>query len=63
MCPYAPLKVRLAVAPTYLDSELGIRHFLGELTELGIGLFGGRFTDSYAEIRRGKYLPDESFLG
>jgi len=57
------LTLRLAVAPTYLDSELGISHVLGEHTDLGIGLAGGGFADNYAEIRQGKYLQSESFSG
>jgi hypothetical protein len=57
------LTLRLAVAPTYLDSELGISQLLGEHTDLGIGLAGGGFADSYSEIRQGKYLQSESFTG
>ncbi len=57
------LTLRLAVAPTYLDSELGISHVLGPNTDLGIGLAGGGYADSYYEIRKGTYLPSESFDG
>ena len=57
------LTLRLALAPTYLDSELGFRSALGAHTDLGLGLAGGGFADSYAEIRGGKYLEDESFVG
>lgn len=57
------LTLRLAVAPVYLDSELGIREVLGAHTDLGVGLAGGGFADSYNEIRAGKFLPSESFLG
>ncbi len=55
--------LRLAVAPTYLDSELGFKRLLGENTDVGVGLSGGGFADGYAEIRGGKYLPAESFDG
>jgi hypothetical protein len=55
--------VRFAIAPTYMDSELGIRGALGELTDIGLGVGGGGFADSYNEIRQGKFLPDESFDG
>lgn len=55
------LTLRLAVAPTYLDSELGISHALGENTDIGVGIAGGGFADSYNEIRQGKFLPEESF--
>jgi len=57
------LTLRLAVAPTYLDSELGIRGALGDLTDIGIGVAGGGYADSYNEIRGGKFLPAESFDG
>jgi hypothetical protein len=57
------LTLRLAVAPTYLDSELGIRHAISENTDLGIGVAGGGYADSYYEIDRGTYLPSESFNG
>jgi hypothetical protein len=57
------LTLRLEVAPVYLDSELGISHTLTESTDLGIGLAGGGFADSYSEVREGKYRPRESFTG
>jgi hypothetical protein len=55
--------LRLAVAPTYLDSEVGFSHLLGEHTDLGIGVAGGGFADSYSEIRQGIYRIKESFDG
>jgi hypothetical protein len=57
------LTLRLALAPTYLDSELGIRGALDQNTDIGIGLAGGGYADSFNEIRRGKLLPAESFDG
>lgn len=54
---------RLALAPVYLDTELGIRQALGERTDLGLGIAGGGFADSYSEIRGGRFLDDESFVG
>lgn len=57
------LTLRLAVAPTYVDSELGFSHLLSENTDLGVGFAGGGFADSYYEIRRGTYYTDESFDG
>jgi hypothetical protein len=57
------LTLRMAVAPVYLDSELGLNHFLGPNTDLAFGLAGGGFADSYYEIRKGTFLPKESFLG
>lgn len=57
------LTLRLAIAPVYLDSELGIRGALGPDTDLGLGLAGGGFADSYFEFHDGKYLPADSFTG
>src|SRR5262249_7016073 len=57
------LTLRLAVAPTYMDSELGINHAIGPNTDIGIGLAGGGYADNYVEIRQGKFLPKESFTG
>jgi hypothetical protein len=57
------LTLRLAIAPVYVDSELGIRGALGPNTDLAIGLAGGGFADSYWEIRGGNYLREESFTG
>jgi hypothetical protein len=55
--------LRLALAPIYLDSELGFAELLGPGTDLAVGLAGGGFADSYSEFRGGKYWPEESFLG
>jgi hypothetical protein len=57
------LTLRLALAPVYLDSELGFREAFGPGTDFAIGLAGGGFADSYNEIRAGKYLSAESFDG
>ena len=57
------LTLRLAVAPVYLDSELGFAGGLGPHTDFAIGLAGGGFADGYNEIRGGKYIPAESFAG
>ncbi|MCI0744907.1 MAG: hypothetical protein L0Y58_05820 [Verrucomicrobia subdivision 3 bacterium] len=57
------LTLRFALAPLYLDSELGIREAIGPHTDLGIGLSGGGFADGYSEVRGGKYLKSESFSG
>jgi hypothetical protein len=55
--------LRLALAPVYLDSELGFVGLLGPHTDLGVGLAGGGFADNYYEFRKGQYLAHESFLG
>ena len=55
--------LRLAVAPVYLDSELGFVHGLGPNTDFGLGLAGGGFADSYNEIHGGTFYPSQSFDG
>ena len=55
--------LRAAIAPVYADTELGLRSVLGEHTDLGIGLAGGGFADSYSEIRSGRWVQAESFTG
>ena len=57
------ITLRLALAPVYLDSEIGFAHLLGPNTDLGVGLAGGGFADNYYEVRQGKYVPSESFTG
>lgn len=57
------LTLRAAVAPTYLDSELGIANALSPQTDLGIGVAGGGFADNYSEVRQGNLRQDESFTG
>src|SRR4029077_10679755 len=57
------LTLRLAVAPVYVDSELGFVQGLGPNTDFGIGLAGGGFADSYNEIHGGTYFPNQSFDG
>jgi hypothetical protein len=57
------LTLRLAVAPIYVDAELGISGVLTPNTDLGIGIAGGGFADTYSEIRNGDYIRGESFPG
>ncbi len=57
------LTLRLALAPTYLDSELGVAGGLGPNTDFGLGVAGGGFADSYNEMRGGKWITGESFDG
>ncbi len=61
--PSTNITLRLAIAPTYLDSEVGFSHLLGENTDLGVGVAGGGFADSYDEIRQGVFHTSESFDG
>ncbi|MDE3065930.1 MAG: hypothetical protein KGJ60_00115 [Verrucomicrobiota bacterium] len=57
------LTLRLALAPTYVDSELAFVHGLGPNTDFAVGLDGGGFADSYNEIHGGTFYPSESFIG
>ncbi len=56
------LALRLAIAPVYLDGELGVRNVLPD-TDLGLGINGGGFAYDYYEVRQGKYYHEESFIG
>lgn len=55
--------LRLAIAPAYLDGELGFRQLLSPYTDLGIGFYGGMFGDDFYEVRQGDYRKRESFDG
>lgn len=57
------LTLRLAVAPAYMDAEIGVKHVLSPSTDLGIGIAGGAFGDYYYEVRQGHYFREESFNG
>ena len=57
------LTLRVALAPVYLDSDLGFSGLLGPNTDVALGVAGGGWADSYAEIRRGVFREAESFLG
>jgi len=57
------ITLRLAVAPVYLDSELGFRNALGPNTDLGLGVAGGGYANSYFEMRGGHFIREESFTG
>ncbi|MGD0351555.1 MAG: hypothetical protein ABSB84_14765 [Verrucomicrobiota bacterium] len=55
--------LRLAVAPVYLDGELGFRRLLSPHTDVGIGINGGGYGENYYEVRQGHYYKSESFDG
>src|SRR5579872_85169 len=61
--PWTNTTLRLAFAGIYVDSEVGFNHLLGPNTDLGIGLAGGGYADSYFEFRQGQYLTQSSFYG
>lgn len=60
---HSNLTLRLAIAPVYVDGEMGISGVLTPQTDVGLGFGGGGFADSYFEMRRGQYLRNESFTG
>lgn len=55
--------LRLAVAPIYVDTELGFKSFFGPQTDLAIGAGGGGFADSYFEYQQGNWDKGQSFTG
>ena len=55
--------LRAALAPAYLDSELGFKHLISPSTDVGLGISGGVYGDNYYEVRQGDYLQRESFDG
>jgi hypothetical protein len=61
--PSTNIFLRLAIAPTYVDSELGFKGLISENTDLAVGAYGGAFANSYQEVRGGVYMKDESFDG
>jgi hypothetical protein len=54
---------RLALAPVYVDTELGFAQALSPRADFAIGAAGGGFADSYSEIDAGQYRKAESFDG
>lgn len=57
------LTLRLALAPVYLDSELGVSGKPEDGNGVAFGLAGGGFADGYGEIRQGHYFKEESYTG
>lgn len=55
--------LRLAIAPAYLDGEVGFRQLLSPYTDVGIGFYGGAYGDNFYEVREGNYRRTESFDG
>jgi hypothetical protein len=54
---------RLALAPVYLDTELGLPGLLGSRTDVGLGFSGGGYAFSQQEVVRGDRRRGESFIG
>jgi hypothetical protein len=57
------LDFRVAVAPAYMDGELGFKQLLSPTTDVGLGFNGGLFGANYYEVRQGQYYKSESFNG
>jgi hypothetical protein len=55
--------LRLVVAPLFVDGELGFRSLLSPDTDVGIGFGGGGYSENQFEIRKGRYIREESFDG
>ena len=55
--------LRLAIAPVYLDAELGIRNAFGRYADAGIGFSGGGYAFGQTEVFRGDEKRGESFTG
>lgn len=57
------IALRAAIAPAYLDSEIGFKNLLSPTTDLGIGVYGGAFGDNFYDIVQGQYRETQSFYG
>jgi hypothetical protein len=55
--------LRIALAPVYLDAELGIKDAFGSLSDAAIGLSGGGYAFGQNEVFRGDDRRGESFIG
>jgi hypothetical protein len=55
--------LRLAIAPAYVDGELGFKQLISPTTDVGLGFNGGAFGANYYEVRQGRYYQNESFDG
>ena len=55
--------LRVAIAPAYLDSELGFKGVISPYTDFGIGINGGAYGDDYYEVRQGNFVKAETFDG
>src|SRR5258708_6606522 len=55
--------LRLAVAPVYVDAELGLRNAFGPYADAGIGFSGGGYAFGQTEVFRGDEKRGESFIG
>jgi hypothetical protein len=61
--PTTNQNLRLAIAPGYVDGELGFKKLINDTTDVGLGFSGGLFANSYNEVDGGNYIREESFNG
>lgn len=54
---------RLALAPVYLDTELGLPRAFGGRTDIGLGFSGGGYAFGNAQVHRGDEKTGESYIG
>jgi hypothetical protein len=54
---------RLALAPVFIDAELGLPGIFGSRTDVGFGFSGGGYAFSRQEAVRGDLRRGESFIG
>ena len=57
------IALRVAIAPVYVDSEIGFKQLISPYTDVGIGINGGGYGDNYYEVRQGDYIKAESLDG
>ncbi len=57
------ITLRLAIAPVYLDSEVGFRHLLGPNTDLALGLAGGGYADDITSCTTANICGTSPFTG
>ena len=55
--------LRMAIAPAYVDGEVGFKQLLSPTTDVGLGFYGGLYGADYYEVRQGRYYENESFNG
>ncbi len=55
--------LRLAIAPVYVDSEVGFKGLIAKHTDLAVGAFGGLYANSYNDVAGGHYYKGQSFDG
>lgn len=54
---------RLALAPVYAETELGLPGIFGRRTDVGLGFSGGGYAFGNAQVDRGSEKPGESYIG